>query len=331
MTVIYHLQQIEFDYGTAFGLANVSLAIEGGTITSLVGPNGSGKTSLLNLLAFLETPASGTFHYHGQSLQPGRQNEFKKSVGYVQQNPYLLRGSVLYNVELGLKLQHVDKAPRRQRAHEVLQLMNIAALENRSIHDLSGGEAQKVAIAQILVLEPEVLILDEPFTFLDKQSISELETLIRKLKTDYNKTIILTTHNQLQAQALSDKVYSIVQGKVFESQIMNMFNGELDSSGTRFNTGKQTLILPEGARETVQVAIDPRQVVLSNERLDSSMQNHFKGRITAMVELNGQVKLTVQAGEEFHVIITHQALEELTLSIGKEAWISFKSSSILLC
>ena len=331
MTAIYQLHEVAFDYGTGFALAHVNLEIESATITSFVGPNGSGKTSLLNLLAFLNIPTSGTLKFQGQSLQSGRQNVFKKSVGYVQQNPYLLRGSVLYNVELGLKLKHIEKTQRRQRADEVLQLMNITELQNRSIHDLSGGEAQKVAIAQVLVLEPEVLILDEPFTFLDKNSINELETLIQKLQNDFRKTIVLTTHNQLQAQALSDKVYSIVQGKVFESQIMNMFNGKLDKNGIRFDTGKQIFILPEGAKETGQVAIDPRQIVISKHRLDSSMQNCFNGRITAMVELNGQVKLTVFAGEEFHVIITHQALEEMALSIGNEAWISFKSSSILIC
>lgn len=331
MKRLYQLKQAGFDYGTDFGLNNINLEIAAGSITSFVGPNGSGKSTLLNLLAFLDLPLRGTFHYRDQLLDKGSQNEFKKSVGYVQQNPYLLRGSVLKNVELGLKLQHVDKAVRLQRVADVMQLMQITELMERSVTQLSGGESQKVAIARVLVLEPQVLILDEPFTFLDKRSNHDLEALIVRLKQDYGKTVILTTHNQLQAQSLSDEVYSVVQGKVIASQLVNLFKGKIRPNAREFDTGRIVIQLPDHDSAVEQIAIDPRQVVLSRDQLDSSMQNCYQGTIVAMVQQNGHIKVTVDAGEEFQVVITQNALHELGLLIGNEVWLSFKSASIMTC
>ena len=330
MTQLYHLNNVTFSYGTEFSLTNVNLEIEQSSVTAIVGPNGSGKTTLLNMLAFLNYPLSGNFKYKGHLLDINTFEKSRKSVGYVQQNPYLLRGSVIRNIELGLKLQHIDKKTRSRKVSEIMELMDITNLSGRSARTLSGGEAQKIAIGQTLVLNPDVLILDEPFTHLDKRSIQELEILILKLKNDLEKTIIFTTHNQLQAQLLSDYVYSVIKGNVFKSQLINLFNGTLDVDNKKFNTGKQIVYVPDGVTEAEHVAVDPKQIVLSREKLDSSMQNSFQGKITGMVEEEGQVKVSVNTGENFQATITHKALEELGLSIGKDVWISFKSSSILI-
>lgn len=330
MTQLYHLNNVTFNYGTEFSLAKVNLGIEQSSVTAIVGPNGSGKTTLLNILAFLNFPVSGDIKYKDIALDKSKSGQFRKSVGYVQQNPYLLRGSVTKNIEFGLKLKHVDKETRSRKVTEIVKLLDIEALSERSARTLSGGEAQKVAIGQVLVLEPEVLILDEPFTYLDKKSIHELEVLILKLKNEIKKTIIFTTHNQLQAQLLSDHVYSVVKGNVFKSHLINLFNGVLDASSRKFDTGKQIIYMPDGISEAENIAIDPKQIVLSREKLDSSMRNHFQGKITGMVEEDRLVKVSVNAGEHFQATITHKALEELGLAIGKDVWISFKSSSILI-
>lgn len=330
MTQLYHLNNVTFSYGKEFSLTNVNLEIEQSSVTAIVGPNGSGKTTLLNMLAFLNFPLLGAFKYKDQNLDKKKFEQARKSVGFIQQNPYLLRGSVNKNIELGLKIKHIDKDTRSRKVSEVLQLLDIMDLSERSARTLSGGEAQKVAVGQVLVLDPDVLILDEPFTYLDKRSIHELELLILKLKNELKKTIIFTTHNQLQAQLLSDYIYSVVKGNVFKSQLINLFNGTLDVDNKIFNTGKQFIHLPEAITEAEHIAVDPKQIVLSREKLDSSMQNSFQGKITSMVEEEGQVKVSVNSGENFQATITHKALEELGLSIGKDVWISFKSSSILI-
>ncbi len=202
--MLYQLNNVGFSYDSGFSLKEISLEIHSASITAFVGPNGSGKTSLLNLFAFLETPTSGKLSYQSELLNQNNIAIFRKTSAYVQQNPYLLHGNVLSNVELGLKLQHIEKIERDSRITEVLQLMNITSLAQRSVNALSGGEVQKVAIARALVLKPQILILDEPFTFLDKDSIADLEALIVKLRDDLGKTIIFTTHNYRQAQLLSE-------------------------------------------------------------------------------------------------------------------------------
>ncbi len=99
----------------------------------------------------------------------------------------------------------------------MLRLLKIEILADRSVKSLSGGEAQKIAICRALVLDPKVILLDEPFTYLDREFVDEFELLIKKLKNEQNKTIIFTTHNQTQAKALSDQVFSIVDGQLIEA------------------------------------------------------------------------------------------------------------------
>ena len=204
-------------------------------------------------------------------------------------------------------------------------------LAERNVFDLSGGEAQKVAIARVLVLEPDVLILDEPFTFLDKQSSEYLEGLVTRLKQGHGKTVILTTHNHLQAQALADNVYSVAEGKVFASQFVNLFSGTIRENASEFDTGKIIIHLSDCDASVEHIAVDPKQIVLSRERLESSMRNSFCGTIDAIIRQDGQVKVIVDAGEEFQVMITHNAAKELGLLVGNKVWLSFKSTSIMQC
>tara|TARA_R110002096_G_scaffold105107_1_gene231380 strand:+ start:13454 stop:14449 length:996 start_codon:yes stop_codon:yes gene_type:complete len=330
MTNLYQLKNITFNYGANFNLADVCIDIEESNIIAIVGPNGSGKTSLLNILSFLNFPHAGSLFYNGIELTSNNFSQFRKTAGYVQQSPYLLRGTVFKNIELGLKLNKVDKETRVKKVLEVMRLLGINKFSNRNARTLSGGEAQKVAIGQVLVLDPDVLILDEPFTHLDKDAIDELEQIVLKLKEDLHKTIILTTHNQYQAQWLADHVYSVIKGKVFEYQMINLFSGAIDFKKNVFNTGKHLIVIPEDINHAEHIAIDPKQIVISRDKLDSSMQNSLQGKITGMTEDSGQVKVNIDANEEFQAVVTHKAIEELGLTIGAEVWISFKSSSILV-
>lgn len=330
MTDLYQLKNITFNYGAEFNLVDVCVDIAQSNIVAIVGPNGAGKTSLLNILSFLKFPHAGALFYNGKELTKYNLDQFRKTVGYVQQSPYLLRGTAFKNIELGLKLKKIDKETRVRKVTEIMELLGINTLTNRNARTLSGGEAQKVAIGQVLVLDPDVLILDEPFTHLDKDAICELEKIVLKLKEDLGKTIILTTHNQYQAQWLADDVYSVIKGKVFEYQMINLFSGGIDFKNNAFNTGKQLIIIPEDINHAEHIAIDPKQIVISRNKLDSSMQNSFQGKITGMTEDNGRVKLSVASDEEFQAVVTHKALEKLSLTIGTEVWISFKSSYILV-
>lgn len=208
----YQLRHVKFAYADKIVLDIKQQDFEQGKITALVGANGAGKSSLLGLMAFILQPVAGEIKFAGEN--GGRRNllSLRKSVGLVQQNPYLIKGSVSRNIELGLKFHRVAAAERKHRIADMLGLLRIEHLADRSVKSLSGGEAQKVAIGRTLVLDPQVILLDEPFTYLDRKFVGEFENLIKLLRDEQNKTIVFTTHNQSQAQALSDHVYSLIDG-----------------------------------------------------------------------------------------------------------------------
>ena len=181
-----------------------------------------------------------------------------------------------------------------------------------------------------MVLEPTVLVMDEPFSNLDENSVLDLEELIVFLKEKLDKTIIFTTHDQIQAQKLTSCIHSLVKGRLFSTHLINLFMGKFDESKNVFNTGKQEIITLEAIDNAEYVAIDPRQIVLSLEKLDSSMQNSFYGKITGMTESNNSVHLNVDIGEKIQTVITRKAFNELKLSLNMSVWVSFKSTSVMI-
>ncbi|MGB1801072.1 MAG: ABC transporter ATP-binding protein, partial [Gammaproteobacteria bacterium] len=322
MNNLYQLKSVDYQYADEVAspcvLSNINVEIKQSGIVAIVGPNGSGKTTLLNLFAFLDLATAGELSFGSEVINQENIEKCKKRVGYVQQSPYLLRGSAYNNIELGLKLKHVDKETRHKKVNEVIELLDIADLAKRSARSLSGGEAQKVAIAQILALDPEVLVLDEPFNHLDKKAVNELEQLIQTLNKELNKTIVFTTHDQIQAQSLAKEIYSVVDGKLFEAHLINLFAGVLDKQNNIFNTANISIFVSDAVEQGDQIAIDPKQIVISKEKLDSSMQNSFSGKITGMHEEEGNIKLAIAIGEQIQATITHKALQQLELSIGTE-------------
>lgn len=216
MSYQYQLNNIQFSYYDKKVLDIQQQVFEQGRITALVGANGAGKSTLLSLLSFILDIEAGEIKFSGVKVSKNNQAFLRKYVGLVQQNPYLIKGSVIKNIELGLKFRHVKATERKSKAIEMLHLLKIADLADRSVKSLSGGEAQKIAIGRALVLRPEVILLDEPFTYLDSSFVREFESLIRQLRDEQNKTIIFTTHNKQQAKILSDHVFNMENGQLVQ-------------------------------------------------------------------------------------------------------------------
>ena len=199
MSKAYQFSDIEFSYDREPALQAVYLAIEENAVHALLGANGSGKTTLLNLLAFVCQPGKGNIRFFDQPVTTVNSSELRRQIAYVQQKPYLFNFNVQRNIELGLKLRGVELAERKTRAENIAKQLGIENLLNKRAHDLSGGEVQKVAIARALVLEPRVLLLDEPFTYLDRSSRSDLETFISDIRNAGRQTVVFSTHDQQQA------------------------------------------------------------------------------------------------------------------------------------
>jgi tungstate transport system ATP-binding protein len=187
-----------------------------GEVLALVGPSGAGKSTLLRLLNFLEPPTSGTIRFldavfdatHTISLSRRRR------VTTVFQRPILLNRSVHANVRYGLRLRGRDDVGGQVAG--VLEQVGLADMSGQRARTLSGGEAQRVSLARAMVLDPEVLLLDEPTANLDPYNVGLIEGIVRSLNAARGTTIVVVTHNIFQARRLADRVGLLLEGQIVE-------------------------------------------------------------------------------------------------------------------
>jgi tungstate transport system ATP-binding protein len=322
MTHAYQLHNLRFLYGEKIALSLPALTLDAGKVTALTGPNGCGKSTLLNLLAFMETPNTGKITFFGDQVRPEQLFTYRKRVGFLPQKPYMLRGTVQDNIKLALKLRGTPKALWQKNINTALERLNIAHLGPQQASQLSGGELQKSALARVLITDPGVLLLDEPFSHLDQNSAQLLEQFIK----GYQGTLIFSSHDCLHGLALANDVISLVEGAQIKSPLINLFHG--CCTNHIFNTGKINIVLTSDIASCRHVSINPHEIVLSRQVLISSIRNQFQGRVMSISEEMGKVRIAVAAGEVFHVLITYEALHDLKLNLGDLVWVNFKSNSV---
>ncbi len=215
MTPLFALQNIEQRRGAKAVLNIERLELMPGRLYALTGPNGAGKSTLLQLLALLERPSGGELLVDGAPL-PGRRGHFnrlRRQLTLVHQAPYLLSGTVAGNLAFGLKLRGVAAGERRRRIFRALQAVGLVGYEERRASQLSGGEIQRVALARALVLEPRVLLLDEPTAALDAASAAIFEKVIVSLCAQ-GRSIILSTHDPELIVRLGAEEIRLARGRI---------------------------------------------------------------------------------------------------------------------
>jgi len=201
------------DYGPHRALRGVDLAINPGEFVSLLGPSGCGKTTALRALAGLETITSGSIRIAEVDVDGIPAN--RRDIGMVFQSYSLFpHMTVRENVEFGLRMRRVEKAKRRFRADEALELVGLSSFAGRFAHQLSGGQQQRVALARALVTRPRVLLLDEPLSALDAKVRVSLRDEIRRIQRELGITTVFVTHDQEEALAVSDRIAVMNAGSI---------------------------------------------------------------------------------------------------------------------
>jgi len=189
-----------------------SLDIQRGETLTVVGPNGAGKSTLLLALARLLKPSRGDIIYDNKSLQKWDELEYRKKISFVFQAPLLMDMTVQQNVALGLKFRGTPEQETKARVEKWMKQLGVESLSKRRASQLSGGEAQRVSLARAFVLDPELLLLDEPFSALDPPTRARLiEDLSSLLKEDH-RTAVFVTHNLDEATKLSQRIAVIIGG-----------------------------------------------------------------------------------------------------------------------
>jgi len=207
------IQGVAKSFGALHVLQDCTLSVDKGTVLTLLGPSGCGKTTLLRVLAGFAEPDAGRVHVGGVDITDTAPS--RRQVGFVFQNyalfPHL---TVAGNVAYGLKVRRVGRAAIRERVSRALDLVSLAGLDDRYPAQLSGGQQQRVAITRALVLEPQVLLLDEPFNALDLKLRQAMQIELRKLIGRVGITSIFVTHDQGEAMTLSDTVAVMRAGRI---------------------------------------------------------------------------------------------------------------------
>src|SRR5436190_3282815 len=200
-------------FGTFTALDDVSASVEAGSLTALLGPSGSGKSTLLRVIAGLERPDSGTVSISGLDVT-GRPPQ-ERGVGFVFQHYAAFKHMTVYdNIAFGLSIRKRPKAKVEERVGELLELVQLEGLAKRYPAQLSGGQRQRMGLARALAVDPEVLLLDEPFGALDARVRQELRAWLRRLHDEAHTPTVMGTHDQEEAMEVADEVVVMNRGRV---------------------------------------------------------------------------------------------------------------------
>lgn len=347
MHPLLSLHQITKKYGENIALKDVSLQVWNRDFISIVGPNGAGKTTLLKIMAGIEAPTSGEIFYKNKPVEKEHLGLIRQKCTMVFQKTVVFNTTVYNNVAYGLKIRGYSESQVKQKVGEALELVRLKGYDKRWAKRLSGGEQQRVALARAMVLEPEILLLDEPTANLDPKTASIIEEAIDYMNREKETTVILATHNMLQAQKTARKAVFLLNGEIKEiGAVENVFlranflGGENVFIGNSKLTSEGTSLIDLGSNVTIEAAIQkhgkvtvfikPEDIIVSTKPLESSARNVLEGRITEASEIGSTVKLKVDAGKTFVVQVTRRSFKEMKLTVGAKVFLTFKASAVQL-
>ncbi len=213
---LYRLRDLQKSYGANFTLHVHQLDVQRGDVLGLLGPTGAGKSTLLRLMAGLENPTVGDIRFdRSPFVSTDLPLPTRRRMTLVHQRPVLLRGTVWLNVEYGLRLRGIRDRSRKVKG--VLDRLGLTKISLQSAQTLSGGQVQLVALARALVIEPDVLLLDEPTAHLDPAHVALVEETIRQFQQDRRTTIVWATHNLFQARRVAIRTAILLNGQLVEA------------------------------------------------------------------------------------------------------------------
>lgn len=333
---MFKLNNIQLSYDK-FSLNSGELAFQKGKIYCITGSNGAGKSTLLKIIGLQIKADCGELQFNGQIVDINDRESVlahKREISFLLQNSHLFHRSVYENIAYGLKIRNCSKAEIKDKVNAILAKFEISYLAKRGIIGLSGGEAQRVRLARNLVIDAPVYILDEPSAGLDKRGRELLAEILAQYNKEKGSTIIFTSHHQEEAYRLMPELISVKNGRIVEIPRENVLNGFAKAAGEKlyrfYNQQIDQIFFSadhsiEGA---VSLAIDPEEIILSATRVHTSARNCLAGTIKEIKSTASALQLTVNAGEDFTVLITKSALEELKLSIGSSVFLIFKATAV---
>lgn len=312
------VENVSKNFGSFKALDNINLEIRKGSLVSLLGPSGSGKSTLLRAIAGLEPPDSGKIWISGEDATYKSIQDRK--IGFVFQHYALFKHlTIRENIAFGLNIRKASQNRTKARVRELLELIQLSGLGDRYPSQLSGGQRQRVALARALAVEPQVLLLDEPFGALDAKVRKELRTWLRRLHDEVGVTAVLVTHDQEEAMEVSDEIVVMNKGRV--EQVGNA--AEIyDRPATAFVMSfiGPVNILPRTARlfqdnrfdtASTEVFLRPHDVVVDINPHESKAT----AIVSRVVHLGWEieVELVLEDGQQVKAVLTREKFDQLKI------------------
>jgi sulfate transport system ATP-binding protein len=327
------IENISKQFGTFTALDDINLSIPSGELVALLGPSGSGKTTLLRIIAGLEGADSGRILFNGEDTTTSHVRERK--VGFVFQHYALFKHMTVFdNVAFGLNVRPRQTRPSRgeirDRVNELLRLVQLEGMAKRYPAQLSGGQRQRIALARALAVEPQVLLLDEPFGALDAQVRAELRRWLRRLHDEIHVTSVFVTHDQEEALEVADRIVIMNRGRVEQAgtpdQVyehpanpfvlnflgnVNLFHGRLQQSAP----GQQ------GSDENAVSYVRSHDIDIERTPRDSTA---LKSEVRHIQKLGPSVRVTLALegnGEPLEAELTRDVFQNLGLRQGEQVYV----------
>ena len=344
-----HISKIYQDPKTGkdfYAVKDTSLEIEPGSFVTLLGPSGCGKTTTLRMIAGFESPDEGEIYLGGEAINALTPN--KRDTAMVFQSYALLpHYNIFDNVAYGLKLRKMDKATIKEKVTKILKLVGLEGMEARMTNQLSGGQQQRVALARALVLEPGVLLFDEPLSNLDAKLRVTMRTEIRRIQQEAGITAIYVTHDQSEAMALSDKIIIMEKGVVAQigtpqeiyyhpaSEFVADFIGEANFLKGKLSdkNGDCGIVTVEGHAVPVVGVADQADgkectLVLRPESAVLAESGVLPCKVIVSCFMGSYQNYHVMVGDTLVKITDYNPRNKKVYAVGDTAWVAFEKENV---
>ncbi len=349
------LQDIRVSYDEVTVLQLSSLAVHTAEVLAIIGPNGAGKSTLLRLMGLLQQPTEGKVYFRDEEVKQKNALAIRRRMASVFQEPLLLNGTVYDNAAAGLKLRGLDRRTIDHRVRPWLERLGIGHLARRQARSLSGGEAQRTSLARALALDPELLLLDEPFSALDPPTREELLIDLEKILRETAVTTVFVTHDRDEALIFGHRVAVLIGGGLLQmgaapevfahpvdeqvakfvgletriSAVVESATGEL----ARLRFGASYVVVPGHLQpgERVLLCLRPEDIALSPpEKLElrSNSKNRLAGKVVKILPWGAHYRVALECGGTRMIsLVSRPSFAELRLREGEDVVAIFKPAA----
>lgn len=325
------VENVSKQFGSFKAVDEVNLEINSGSLVALLGPSGSGKSTLLRLIAGLELPDRGKIWLTGNDAT--HQSVQERNIGFVFQHYALFKHmTVRQNIAFALEIRKAKKPKVKERVEELLDLVQLSALGDRYPSQLSGGQRQRVALARALAVQPQVLLLDEPFGALDAKVRKDLRAWLRRLHDEVHVTTVFVTHDQEEAMEVSDEIVVMNKGRVEQvgtpaeiydhpaTAFVMSFIGPVNVLPSTSN-----IFQGNGFESTnPEMFLRPQDVMIQREQNGTTVA----ARISRLIHLGWEIQaeLTLDDGQVVTAHLTRERFDQLQLQPEERVYVKPKDA-----